>query len=286
MGCKNPVPKILNKRLQGGSPAPPETLRGGSIILATGGLSFPSLGADPSILALLANLGLDITPPVPALVPLVANTAALPQTAPPWTSLAGVALENARVSWQVPAPATNATRGALLFTHNGLSGPAVLEISRDFSLQPSSFSLFISTRADRDAASWHSLFASWRARRGAAHLRNLLSGEIPRAWAEYLFAALSLPPALTAARATRGNLDALATALAAFPVPVSGTGGFARAMVTRGGVALSELDPQTLGCRRFPRLRVIGELPDLDGPCGGFNLTWAFASAHLCASGV
>jgi len=285
---KSPNPQISITLSSG------EILRGNSIILATGGCSYPNLGADPAIFPLLQNLGLSITPPTPALVPLVADTSTLPQTAPSWETLAGLTLEKAAVTWQASAPATPNPQiskslnlqisGPVLFTHRGLSGPAVLEASRDFCLLPSAFCLLISSRAERDSKSWLSLFTSWRATRGTAHLRNLLSGEVPRAWAEHLFAATNLPPDLTPARATRGNLQTLATALTAFPVPISDTEGFSRAMVTRGGVALSEINPHTLQSLRYPALRIIGEVLDLDGPCGGFNLTWAFSSAHLCAS--
>ena len=238
-----------------------ETLCGGSLILATGGCSCSPLGADPSILKILANLGLAIVPPVPALVPLVVDKT---QTA--LLSLAGLTLENARVAWQGSASATD---GAVLFTHRGLSGPAILEISRDFPNPqipkspnpqiPKSPTLQISTCAARGWNDWQTLFASWRVSRGATFLRNLLSGEIPRPWAAFLCDAAGLPASVTAARATRGNLDALATALTALPIPISETEGWSRAMVTRGGVALHELDPQTLRCHRFPFLHCIGD---------------------------
>ena len=145
-----------------------------------------------------------------------------------------------------------------------------------------SLALQISTCASRTLKDWQTLFASWRVACGATLLRNLLSGEVPRAWAEFVCDSCKLSNT-TAARATRGNLDTLATALTAFPVPILETEGWSRAMVTRGGVALRELDPHTLRCRRFPNLCCVGECVDLDGPCGGFNLTWAFASACLCA---
>ena len=254
-----------------------ETFCGTSVILATGGLSYPSLGADPNVFALLSKLGLAITQPTPALVPLVVESSI-------FQPLTGLTLENASVSWQMPGLATNGARpcaSALLFTHRGLSGPAVLEASRDFNNHQAS-KLLLSTCAQRASSDWLALFASWRSNRGATQLRNLLSGEVPRAWAEFLCDATRLSNT-TASQATRGNLTSLATALTQYPVPISDTEGWSRAMVTRGGVALSELDSKTLRCKRFPALRCIGEAVDLDGPCGGFNLTWAFSSAKLCA---
>ncbi len=259
-----------------------ETLRGSALILATGGLSYPTLGADPQILSLLANLGLNITPPTPALVGLMAPPPALPPTAPAWSSLAGLTLDNASIAWQSSPSAT--ITGPLLFTHRGLSGPPILETSRDLPLQHPK-TLLLSTRADRTAADWQNLFTSWHASRGATKLHNLLSGQIPRPWAEYLCAATHLLDT-AAAQASRGNLQFLATALSAFPFSVADTEGWDRAIITRGGLALSELDPHTLQCRRFPKLHGIGEALDLDGPCGGFNLTWAFSSASLCATAL
>ena len=242
-----------------------DTLRGDTIVVATGGMSYSTLGADPHVFEMLAGIGLGITPPRPALAGLVAENAR--------PELAGLALENARVSWQ----GTNAAAdGAVLFTHRGLSGPAVLDISRACSA-----ALLLATRADRAREDWLSLFAAWRGSRGASKMRNVLSGEAPRVWAEFLCDASGVRET-TVSRLSRAQLDALAGALAAFPFPIAGTEGWERAMATRGGVALRELDPRTLRCRRFPRLRCIGEAVDVDGPCGGYNLTWAFASGRLC----
>jgi len=86
---------------------------------------------------------------------------------------------------------------------------------------------------------------------------------------------------MAAARAPKSALEALADACAEQPLQITGTESWARAMVTRGGVSLRELDPRTLACRRRPGLFCAGEVVDLDGRCGGFNLTWALASGRL-----
>ncbi|MDR2850235.1 MAG: aminoacetone oxidase family FAD-binding enzyme [Verrucomicrobiota bacterium] len=138
--------------------------------------------------------------------------------------------------------------------------------------------------AGRSAADWRALFDGWRQRHGGRALHNLLSGELPRAVAAVL-CGLAGAQNLAAARASKGVLDALAAACAEQPLHVTGTEGWERAMVTRGGVALSELDPKTLASRRVRGLFCAGEVVDLDGLCGGYNLTWAFASGRLAGMG-
>lgn len=244
------------------------------VILAAGGRAWPVLGSDGSGLALAREAGLAVEPPMPALVPLVA--------AERWVGeLAGVSCPDAVVSI---APRGRAVRGPLLFTHRGLSGPAVLALSGDVAqalAEDSPTRLRIAFRADRTVADWQAAFASWRKDRGARLVRNLLADELPKALAHRLCEQAGVGEGVVAARLDRAAAESLATLCAACPVAVSATEGWDRAMVTRGGVALSELDPKTLGARRVAGLRVVGELVDLDAPCGGYNLTWAFASGRL-----
>jgi len=81
-------------------------------------------------------------------------------------------------------------------------------------------------------------------------------------------------------------MEQLASLCAELPLQISGTEGWNRAMLTRGGIELNELDARTLACKRIPNLFCAGEGVDLDGPCGGYNLTWAFASGRLAGTGT
>ena len=245
------------------------------VILAAGGCSYPALGANGSGFQLARQVGLAVVPPVPALVPLI--------TAEDWPrQLPGLVLEQGRVLIAAKGRGRDGLVGPLLFTHRGISGPPVLNLSGEVAarLAAGPVAVRVGMRADRDAAAWRGVIEGWRTTHGGRDLHNLLAGELPRKLAETLCGLAGLP-ATAVARAPRARLEALAGLCAEAPLTITATQGWDQAMVTRGGVALEELDPRTLACRRFPGLHCVGEVVDLDGPCGGYNLTWAFASGWL-----
>jgi predicted Rossmann fold flavoprotein len=271
-------------RLSAGAVAGVETERGllavPRVILAAGGRGYPALGADGSGFDLAAGVGHTVVTPVPALVPLV--------TAETWTcELAGLVLEEACVRLEEPGRPPLEKRGPVLFTHRGISGPPVLDLSGAVAARLAAtpalrdgVRLGLVPRAERDSAAWRACLEGWRTTAGSRLLHNLLAGELPRK----LAASLCQQTGLTdtpAARLRREALETLARLCAAIPLTISRTEGWEQAMVTRGGVALPEVDPRTMASRRVPGLYFAGELLDLDGPCGGYNLTWAFASGRL-----
>lgn len=255
------------------------------VILAAGGQSYPELGSDGSGFALAREAGLNVVTPVPALAGL--------STAEAWpATLSGVVCDRGGMRLDedkrlIPGP--------VLFTHRGLSGPPALALSGEIAArlqqaggghgQAPGVTVRVSFLAGRSVADWLALFSGWRAAHGGRALHNLLSGELPRALAVTL-CGLAGAGETAAARAGKATLQALAAACADLPLHVTGTEGWHRAMATRGGVALGELDPKTLACRRVRNLFCAGEVVDLDAPCGGFNLTWAFASGRLAAGSV
>jgi predicted flavoprotein YhiN len=113
---------------------------------------------------------------------------------------------------------------------------------------------------------------------------QLLAGELPQSLAQVFADMLGASGAASLRRLPGERRSYLARLLARTPLEVTATAGFDQAMITRGGVALREVDPRTLQSRRQPNLYFCGELLDLDGPCGGFNLQWAFSSGHLAGS--
>lgn len=248
-----------------------------AVVLAAGGCAYPGLGSDGSGLTLAREAGLTVVSPVPALVPLV--------TSEIWPhALSGIVLERARIRLAGKGEDKAGRVGPLLFTHRGISGPPVLNLSGEVSARldrgAPSVGLLVAVHADRDAADWMRRFDEWGARLGRRACHNVLSGELPRALAEALCAQSGLMD-VPLAQAGRKRLEALAVCCGGAALTVTATEGWDRAMVTRGGVALDDLDPRTLACRRVPGLFCAGELVDLDGPCGGYNLTWAFASGWL-----
>lgn len=255
------------------------------IILAAGGQSYPALGSDGSGFQLAREAGLTVVAPVPALAGLT--------TAESWpSSLAGIVCERGGMRLDIDGAPKRLLTGPVLFTHRGLSGPPALALSGEIASRlrqagdeqspAPSVTVRVSFLADRTVADWLTLFDGWRHAQGGRALHNLLAGELPRALAATL-CGLAGASETAVARASKATLQALATACADLPLHVTATEGWHRAMLTRGGVALDELDPKTLECRRARNLFCAGEVVDLDAPCGGYNLTWAFASGRLAA---
>ena len=251
------------------------TLTPQRVILATGGQSYPELGSDGSGFMLARQIGLEIVRPVPALAGLL-----IPDK---WVQeLTGVLCEQGSVRLEGER---DAVEGGVLFTHRGISGPPALALSGEVNMRlksEPSVTVRVSFRADRNAQDWQDLFSAWRQEHGARRVHNLLSGELPRA----LAVALCKQAGLTDTAVAQVSKEAgqkLVELCCDCALQVTGTESWARAMLTRGGVALHELNPKTLICKRISNLHCAGEIIDLDGPCGGFNLTWAFASGRLTA---
>ena len=122
-----------------------------------------------------------------------------------------------------------------------------------------------------------------RLKRLIRRVRLLLGSELPKALAEQVCRLAGIGGETTPAQLTREELVRLAELCAACPLTVRKTDGWDRAMLTRGGIALSELSPKTLASKRVAGLYCVGECVDLDAPCGGYNLTWALASGRLAA---
>lgn len=256
-----------------------------AVVIATGGRSRPKLGGRGSGYELARAAGHEIVTPTPALVPLL--------TREEWPrSLAGVSLPDVRVWVDLPKLRKRDVRGEFLFTHRGVSGPAVLDISgavatllKGHGGRLDEVPLRVEVVRGMDCATWESEIERWRSTEGGRAVRALLAKRIPRALAAALARLASqggrdLGETL-ASSVTREGRRRLARLLSGLPLSIIGTEGFESAMVTRGGVDLDEVDPRTLGSRLVRGLFFAGEVLDLAGPCGGYNLQWAFSSGRL-----
>jgi predicted Rossmann fold flavoprotein len=229
-----------------------------SLVLATGGLSIPKMGATPFALDTARRFGLRVTETRPALVPL---TLKVPE-------LSGVSLE------VVTRLDRASFREAMLFTHRGLSGPAILQIS---SYWRDGQKIVIDLLPDTDAAS----FLKERKRtRPKAELRTVLGEVLPQRLAQHLAAEGTM------ANLRDRDLEALAERLKAWKIVPSGTEGYAKAEVTVGGVDTDELSSRTMEARKVPGLFVIGEAVDVTGWLGGYNFQWAWSSGWAAGEAV
>ncbi len=247
------------------------------VLLAAGGQGYPDLGGSRSGYELAQAAGHSITPLVPALVPLV--------TRERWPhALAGVAVSGARLWIDLPGARRAGAEGDILFTHRGISGPAVLDLSGAVAqrlAEAGAVPLRIDLTPRRDREAWISVFESWQRHHGRGKVLGALGRHLPSSLCAALLRLAGCPEDTVAAEWRREHRDRIADLLTALPLTISGTEGFERAMVTRGGVSLREVDPRTLESRLVKGLFFAGEVLDLDGPSGGFNLQWAFSSGHL-----
>jgi predicted Rossmann fold flavoprotein len=231
-----------------------------AVVVATGGLSIPTLGATGFAYDLARQFSLRVIPPRPALVPLLLGGAEAG-----WTALAGVSTD------VMVQAGTTRFREKLLVTHRGLSGPAVLQAS---SYWRSGSTLLVDFAPDTDVL--HSVLAPG-ARRDVGALRLALRTVLPQRLAERLVD-IGAPNGWTNAA-----LDACERRLHRWEFRPIGTEGFAKAEVTAGGVDTADLDSQTMQARNVPGLFFIGEAVDVTGHLGGFNFQWAWASAVAAA---
>ncbi len=239
-----------------------------ALIVATGGKSIPKMGATGFAYDLARQFGLRVTETRPALVPFTLPPPLLERLRP----LAGVAAE-------VEASAGGATfREAMLFTHRGLSGPALLQVS---SFWREGMALRI-VFAGREAA-FEALKAA-RAEGPKRALRTALSAFLPKALAEWLEAEAGEPRPLAALSDRR--LREIADLVAGWEVNPTGTEGYRTAEVTLGGVATEDLDGRTMAARAVPGLHFIGECVDVTGWLGGYNFQWAWASGFAAGQAV
>lgn len=234
------------------------TVTAPALVLATGGLSIPKMGATGFAHDVARRFGLAVTETRPALVPLTLDV----------PDLAGVSLE-------VVATLGRARfREAMLFTHRGLSGPAILQISSYWRAgQP----IAIDIVPDVDAGA----FLKDRKRtRPRAELRSVLAELLPQRLAQYLAAEGTM-----AGQRDR-DLEALAARLKNWPVVPTGTEGYAKAEVTVGGVDTAELSSRTMEAKKVPGLFVVGEAVDVTGWLGGYNFQWAWSSGWSAGEAV
>ncbi|WP_411287579.1 NAD(P)/FAD-dependent oxidoreductase [Phenylobacterium sp.] len=239
-----------------------------SLVLATGGKSIPKMGATGFAYELAAKFGLRVTPTRPALVPLTFEIGLLDRLKP----LAGVAVDVAVASGKARF------EEAMLFTHRGLSGPAILQIS---SYWREGDELCV------DMAPGVDLFAALRRARAEQPrqaLATVLAAQVPRRLAALIAEREDAHGNI--ADASDKRLRAVAQAVNAWRVKPVGSEGYRTAEVTLGGIDTEALDSRTLAAKAVPGLYAIGEAVDVTGWLGGYNFQWAWASGWCAGQAV
>ncbi len=240
------------------------SIRAESLIVATGGLSIPKIGATDFAYRMARQFGLPVTPVRPGLVPLTFDADDLALMTP----LSGVSLD--AVASAGAGKARGAFREALLFTHRGLSGPSILQIS---SYWREGEEIAVDLFPGRDARSH--LLARKR-ERPRAELRTILAEDLPQRFAERLCETV-LPNGRIADLKDK-TLEEVAGRLQPWRLRPVGTEGYAKAEVTLGGVDTAALSQKTMEAKAAPGLFFVGEAVDVTGWLGGYNFQWAWSS--------
>jgi predicted Rossmann fold flavoprotein len=263
------------------------TLEAPALVVASGGLSIPKIGATDLGYRIARQFGVDVIPPRPALVPLLFDDADRAR----WSDLAGIATSCVvSVLGTEPVPVVTVPNGTgvvprapafeerLLFTHRGLSGPAILQSSSYW--QPNA-------RLAIDLLPHLNLGADIVRRRAAgdtASTKTAVAAHLPNRLADRWFDAMAQPS--TIATTSNDAIRTLEEGLHAWTVAPAGTEGFEKAEVTAGGVDTRALSSTTMEVRGRPGLYFIGEVVDVTGHLGGFNFQWAWASGKAAGDAV
>ena len=229
-----------------------------SVVLATGSLSIPKMGATGFAHDTARRFGLAVTETRPGLVPFTARV----------PDIAGVSLD------VVASLGRTNFREAMLFTHRGLSGPAILQISSYW--RPGQ-EIAIDLLPDRDAATF---LKGRKQLRPKAELRNIVGDLMPDRLAQAL-----APEGVIGERRDK-DLEALAAELKRWHVTPTGTEGYAKAEVTVGGIDTNELSSKTMEAKKVPGLYAVGEAVDVTGWLGGYNFQWAWSSGWVAGEAV
>lgn len=253
------------------------TLHAKKVILATGGRSIPKSGSDGFGYSLARRLGHHVTATVPALVALTLDDRMFHK------SLSGLSQE-VELTTGVKGRVLYRQTGSLLWTHFGISGPAVMDASRFWTLgheqgEPVEvYGNFLPGQTQEQAKSWLMEQTANNPRRS---LLKTWAQQIPERFAEALCSHIECDPKTAVAQLSRIDRDRLLVALTRFKFPVSQDRGWNHAEITAGGVPLEEINYQTMESRSVPGLYLIGEILDCDGRIGGFNFQWAWATGLL-----
>lgn len=248
-----------------------------SVILATGGRGYPTLGSDGSGLKLAATAGHTVTELFPAMLPL--------QTRETWVkNCRADTIGKAEIRIDLPEAKKLQARGDLIFTSDGIRGPVVLDFAREITPLLARYGevpLLVNLVKGMNEEELRKHIDNRRKAEPKLTVAQALSGLLPEPLAAELCRQAGLDLAKPLKDQPGSSRDRLLKLLVATPLTVIGHAGWEAAMVTRGGVSLKEIRPETLESRLIRGLYFCGEIVNLDGPCGGYNLHWCFASGLL-----
>jgi predicted Rossmann fold flavoprotein len=268
------------------------------VIVTVGGQSYPGCGTTGDGYGWAKALGHTIVPPRPALVPLLSPAAWVHElrgvtiadvAVAIFETMAETVAETMAAKGAKPtAKKTAQRRGSFLFTHFGLSGPVVMDLSRVVTERPDvpSWQATCDFLPAMKEAELTARLAAEASAAGKKAVVNILDQWVPRRLVETLMKTSGVPVERRFAELSRNERAALVGALKCTAIPITDSLGFKKAEVTAGGVSLDDVDSRTMQSKRTPNLYLAGEILDLDGPIGGYNFQAAFSTGWLAGESV
>lgn len=247
-----------------------------NLIIATGGKSYPSTGSTGDGYMFAKSLGHSVVEPNPALAPIIVESYSFQE-------LAGVSLKDAELKIKERHGATRKYKGDILFTHHGLSGPGILNFSR-YLRAGHTLQVNFAGLSENDLEKLFTNHAGIKGKQSISTFARTLN--IPKSLINSIIQ-LSIGSATRPlAEISRQQRKHFINLCCAFPFKIEKVGGFKNAMVTTGGVNREEINPLTMESKLVPSLYFCGEVIDIDGDTGGYNIQAAFSTAHLAALSI
>lgn len=250
-----------------------------AVVLATGGLSYPSTGSTGDGLRFAESLGHTVTPLHPALIPL--------ETAETWCGeLSGLTLKNVTLTAYRGKKEVYSELGEMLFTHFGVSGPLVLSCSSLIADDPAGVLLKIDLKPGLSEEQLEARLLRDLSANVRKTVAGALYGLLPQRLLGVVLGEAGIDETAPASQFSKAQRHTLVETLKGLPLHVTGTRPIAEAIITRGGIDVREVNPSTMESRRVRRLYFAGEMLDVDAFTGGFNLQIAWATGALAGSSI
>ncbi len=248
-----------------------------NVIIATGGLGYPVLGAEGDGYNLASELGHKVTELSPAMMPL--------RTKEEWVkNCRADTIAKVQLRVNLKKHKKLRAKGDLIFTNHGIRGPVVLDFAREVTPLLKKYDevpLLLNLTKGKNEEDIQKHFKKELAKNPSQSVLDLVSTLLPEALSKELCKLAEIDTEQKYKKADGAKRAKLLSLLAWTPLTVNGHDGFRLAMITRGGISLKEIDPKTMQSRLIRGLYFCGEVMNLDGPCGGYNLQWSFASGYL-----
>ncbi len=243
-----------------------------NVVLATGGLGYPTLGADGDGFYISKELGHTTSELYPAMIPL--------HTKETWiANCRADTIAKAKIKVDMKKHKKLQATGDLIFTKNGIRGPVVLDFARELTPLISKYGevpilVNMTNGMDENKILEH-------LKKHKTHVKDAIASILPSSIAHEICILCDIDDDISLAKLEGIKKARLISFLVWTPLTVTGHDGFKMAMITRGGISLKEIDPKTMQSKIIKGLYFCGEIMDIDGPCGGYNLQWSFSSGYL-----